>query len=162
MRLTKTLREAFVRAAIADVPQIDYQTRICDEAMKFAVSLLPKEAQVVYAKYPNLIKTDSVYLGGQYIHLPGDAEFNTEQKAQLEALTEQRKEQSEAIDELRIKLGGVANSVHTVKALKELLPEFVKYLPDETKVSTNLPAIANIISDFVKAGWPDKQKAVTA
>jgi hypothetical protein len=48
--------------------------------------------------------------------------------------------------------------VSTRKALVDLLPEFEKYLPaDEAKAIASLPAVANVLSDFVKAGWPKNQ-----
>lgn len=34
------------------------------------------------------------------------------------------------------------------------MPEAEKYLPKEAKSSTNVPAVANVVADLVKAGWP--------
>ena len=57
--------------------------------------------------------------------------------------------------ELETKLMAAANSCTTRKALVELLPEFEKYLPaDQAAACKTLPAVANIMADFVKAGWP--------
>ena len=37
------------------------------------------------------------------------------------------------------------------------LPEFAKYLPKAVAKTDNLPAVANLVADFVKAGWPKEQ-----
>ena len=56
-----------------------------------------------------------------------------------------------------------AMSCTTRKALANLLPEFEQYLPEDTPAAIrSLPAIANIVADFSKAGWPkDKTKEKT-
>jgi len=46
----------------------------------------------------------------------------------------------------------------TTKQLRELLPEFDRYLPaEEEKTLRTLPVVQNIVADFVKAGWPAKK-----
>ena len=60
---------------------------------------------------------------------------------------------------LREKLHGCAYAVTTRKALVDLLPEFEKYLPaDDASVCRTLPVVQNVVSDFVKAGWPKDGK----
>lgn len=163
MRLTKTLREAFVRAAVDDVPKVDYMTRACDTAMKFGIAGLPPDVKAIYKIDPEFIATKSVYISRLgYVRFPGKARLTDEQQAELDQLSDNEAAQKEAHEELRLKLSGVANSVQTVEALKGLLPEFAKYMPDETGSTMNLPAIANVVADFVKAGWPDKQKVAVA
>ena len=163
MKLTKLNRQAFINAALDDVPTIDYTTAIIDSATKFAVSLLPEIAQTVFAKHPELIATDNSYIRGRYICLPGrNIKFTDAQKVHLAELETKSKAQDNALSELRTKLSGVVGSVNTVKALKVLLPEYAKYMPDETHVTVNLPAIANVVADFVKAGWPDKLTVAAA
>ncbi len=51
-------------------------------------------------------------------------------------------------------LRGVVEGCNTVKQLKEALPEFAKYAPHEEATSKNLPALANVVAEFSKAGWP--------
>lgn len=163
MRLTKTLRDAFVRAAVDDVPKVDYRTQACDTAMKFGISGLPPDVKAIYKIAPEYIAVKQYYVSGLgYVYYPGINSLTDEQIAVLNKLSDSDSQQDGALCELRIKLSGVANSVQTIKALKELLPEFAKYIPDETGSAMNLPAIANVVADFVKAGWPDKQKAVAA
>lgn len=165
MKLTRTLRQAFVRAVIGDVPKIDYLTQACDTAMKFGVAGLPGDVKAIYKVAPEFIAIQKAYVSHLgYVYFPGKDNLTDKQQAELDQLSDKAAAQREAHRELEEKLIGVANSVQTVKALKELLPEFAKYMPDETGSTMNLPAIAiaNVVADFVKAGWPDKQKAVAA
>jgi hypothetical protein len=77
---------------------------------------------------------------------------------QVEAMLVELANQVEKRKELRSKLQATADAVTTRKALIDLLPEFEKYLPaDEAKAVATLPAVANVLSDFVKAGWPKNQ-----
>lgn len=43
----------------------------------------------------------------------------------------------------------------TLKQARERLPEFEKYPPkDVEKSPTMLPALANLVADLTKVGWP--------
>lgn len=76
--------------------------------------------------------------------------------SEVSKLTKLWAEQKKVHRELETKLEGVAAACTTRKALVEMLPEFEKYLPadEATANKTNLPALANVVTDFVKAGWP--------
>jgi hypothetical protein len=53
----------------------------------------------------------------------------------------------------------VAEGASTRKALVAALPEFEKYLPAEVEAPVrSLPAIANVVAEFTKAGWPKGEK----
>lgn len=42
-----------------------------------------------------------------------------------------------------------------MKALRAAMPEFAKYLPEADKApDRSLPVVANVVSEFTKAGWP--------
>jgi hypothetical protein len=81
----------------------------------------------------------------------------------MNALAVAKATQASDRDTLSAKLQAAANSVATRKALVELLPEFEKYLPaDEGAACKTLPAVANLLADFSKAGWPKSATAKTA
>jgi hypothetical protein len=46
----------------------------------------------------------------------------------------------------------------TLKALETTFPEFKKYFPTETQPTKNLPALANVVADLSKLGWPKGEK----
>lgn len=56
---------------------------------------------------------------------------------------------------LESNLRATACSVTTREALVKLLPEFEKYLPAaDAPQDRTVPALANLVADFVAAGWP--------
>jgi hypothetical protein len=127
MKLTNTVRQAFIRAVMADVPCIDYAQMARNAVTADNMSKLPKK---VAAVAPETIA----------------------QLRDWKALDAAQRKQRE---ELESKLGGCVYSVTTRKALVSLLPEFEKYLPaDDTAALRPLPVLANVVTDFVKAGWP--------
>lgn len=170
MRLTNTIRTAFVTAAMHDVPAVDYEEQAQKLGRATLTAALPPAVQ-------KLIKDAATeqYVNREYITMPmrfsnfyhyASRNNNNVLKdqfpavyAQIEALHAQNEVQIKALRELRTKLQACADAATTRKALVEMLPEFEKYLPeDEAKANRQLPVVANVVSDFVKAGWP-KQNA---
>jgi hypothetical protein len=164
MKLTNTIRDAFVRAAMADVPKIDYQEKTIKVVMDDAVSQLPPKVRAIYKdkELSRFIFVYGKYFGNSYVSVPcGDKGFKL--TADAAAKVAEIKESDEAQDknqkELSQKLHAVAYACSTRKALVDALPEFEKYLPaDEAAACRTLPVIANVVSDFVKAGWPKGAK----
>ena len=169
MRLTTTIREAFVRAAMQDVPKVDYGAQIeklvADKAKEYFIKTTKLGADE-YERLKNTgwLNSNSVYCGHgghefRYVYANSPNYVTAEQMGisvqALDELNGLEKAQGAARHALREKLKSVAASVTTRKALVDLLPEFEKYLPADTSGTTkNLPALANIVADFTKAGWP--------
>ncbi len=167
MKLTNYMRDAFVSAAMNDVPSVDYEQQARD--------LVEKALDATFAKIvPGVtratlgaqgwmsrcgVKTPGV-LGNIFTYAPGFRcieEDDAKTWAKLTELADKQRAQSEQHTDLRNKLHAVAYSVTTRKALVAALPEFEKYLPaDEAKAVRSLPVVANVVTDFVKAGWPKK------
>lgn len=169
MRLTKTIRETFVRAVMHDVPQVDYE----EEAHKLAKDAIMKSLPPSVQKMINDPKL-SYYVNYEYITMPRNfsnfycacpqnensiiQRSMPEVWAKVMELHSKYEQQVKDRNTLRYKLEGVANSVSTRKGLATALPEFEKYLPtDEEKAIRSLPVVANIVADFTKAGWPKKE-----
>jgi hypothetical protein len=171
-RLNNDMREAFIEAVMADVPEIDYAEKIRSAVNKAAHAALPPAVKKLLAaedtaRFVNTCGTTlNKYDGlpeGYYVsfRLPAensdalDKIANEHAKPFAAAWTEQ----IEARETLRAKLSAVARHCTTRKQLAEAFPEFERYLPaDETAAIQNLPALANVVSDFVKAGWPKDKK----
>lgn len=174
MKLTQLMRDAFVRAAMADVPQVDYNEQ--------AASLVKAHMDKLFAAtFPGVSAQKLVdqgwlrptnysmpgYLNGVMAVGPTDYQFlkkDAKLWSKLEALAAKNQAQQVAHRHLEQNLRAVALSCTTVKALSDALPEFVKYMPaDAPTAARNLPAVANVVAEFVKAGWPkDKQPAPQA
>lgn len=176
MKLTNSIRDAFVRAAMDDVPTVDYEEAIRKAVADAALRALPPSVRKVYddeATRPYLERTH-LHFGDVSISVIGRDGRWREPDTQLpklaakdvsaiEALTQKKATQEATRKELQSKLRGAAYAVSTRKALVELLPEFEKYLPaDEAAANRTLPVVANIVADFTKAGWPKDKKAPVA
>lgn len=162
MKLTQSIRSAFVRAAMNDVPTIDFDEMIVAIAQAAAVNLMPPKVRDTYQKHREWFRTSHIRVGNYgwiYLPLPDDTKLRGTAIERIDSLAEKKKAQEENLKALRQKLEAAAESCTTRKALAELLPEFEKYLPaDNATAIKNLPAVANIVADFTKAGWP-KNKA---
>lgn len=186
MKLTKLMKEAFVRAVLQDVPKVDNRDKIqkiLNEAVRKSAH---KEINDLHQKYPGLFETGVTWVEpnqselrdkdyevrrGERFDLPphqsltgtgyrleelkGKKILTEEQLKELtELLTQERKSLAVALD-LKEKLESVIAGCNTLKQLKEALPEFEKYMPSKEEASSkNLPALANLVTDFVAAGWP--------
>ena len=167
MKLTNSMRNAFVLAAMNDVPQVDYDGQACKLVTAAAAKLFADTFPG--ADYEKLNAAGWLnatwfstphYLSSVYVPAPSAQSIrNSELEAQLQELANAAKAQSDQRDELEQKLRAVAYSVTTREALVKALPEFEKYLPSAPDaVAKNLPAVANLVADFTRAGWPkDKQ-----
>lgn len=170
MKLTKTMREAFVRAAMQDVPSIDYQEKARELVQKAALELAPPAIQKLAkpgSAESQWLKCKSISLPGSLYNVmirtcedyPNYSMFPAHITAELKTMEGLNAAQTEQRRDLERKLSAAANSVTTRKALAELLPEFEKYLPaDAPAACRSLPAIANVVAEFSKAGWPKSAK----
>lgn len=161
MRFTKTIRDAFVASVMNDVPSVDYDEAIQKRATEIAVANMPPEVRAAYDKYPEWIRQSLTRCGNKriYLPLPGDLDLSDKDHEELKAIQAASYEQDANRKALREKLTAVAYSVATRKALADMLPEFAKYLPNEAEKSRMLPAVANTVAEFVKAGWPKGRTA---
>ncbi len=168
MRLTNYIREAFVRSVMNDVPSIDYEEQIRN--------LVNKKVAAIHKKV-GIQEIDKERLSGAYLYIRGTEKksfgstscyvsgltINEHKEVQsdsaLIALADLKYAQDETRNALCKKIDYAIKACSTRKQAVEALPEFEKYLPeDEAKAIRSVPVIANVLSDFVKAGWPKGQK----
>lgn len=163
MRLTNTLRDAFVRAAMQDVPKQDYKEEIRKQVQADAYSKLPAKVKALHDNKDlrHYIATQNIWIGGEYVNVPcGDRYVASGEISEvIQVLQNKSDAQQEARQALQRKLRGCAYACSTRKSLLEMLPEFEKYLPeDDAAACKTLPVVANVVSDFIKAGWPASAK----
>jgi|GEM_PF-1598848 len=167
MKLTNTIRDSFVRAAMNDVPQVDYQESIRKLLLDDAVSQLPAAVRTLWKSDSTRRYVGTFWYGSRWsgsgAQLPGiESVFKVSAEVANKAaeLARAEKEQEGIRASLKSQLKSAAHSVTTRKALAALLPEFEKYLPaDEAAACKTLPVVQNIVADFAKAGWPKGKKA---
>ena len=174
MKLNRTMRDAFVSAAMADVPVVNYVEQINKVALDKAVELLPAKVRAVWQDKTirhhltmmNVQLVDGNWQEQIRIEVPGLRGDTTRPEKAVQAacadLAVKIVEQRETRRELERNLRAVAESCVTRKALADALPEFARYLPaDEADAQRKLPVVANVVTNFVKAGWPKGQKPTT-
>ena len=163
MKLTKFDKEAFVRACIDDVPQINYSEIARTKLMAWAKVIMPDVVQKAYELNPAYFETRWVYTpsGLDHVYLPVvEGGHIVRDKypdvwAELVQLGADAKAQNEKINNLRGELSGAIGACSTLKQALERLPEFAKYLPADRdgKTVCTLP-VANLIANLTNAGWP--------
>jgi hypothetical protein len=161
MKLTNTMRDAFVRAAMDDVPTTDFSEQRAKVLQDEARERLPVKVRAIFDDKELRAYIGTKYVHGSCVYAAPDYEPTAATLKKIESIRAKEKAQSQRNSELRQKLRAVAYSVSTRKALADSLPEFSKYLPaDEPAAIRTVPAIRDVMTDFVKAGWPkDKTPA---
>lgn len=168
MRLTNLIRDSFVAAAMQDVPKVDYEKQIVALYQRAMIDAMPPELVGHYNKNKKWFRHSYKHVHGLSTSFEivcpdfDPPPLKPEQQKQIDELVAAHKAQRATLNDLRTKLHGVAYGVTTRKALVEALPEFEKYLPKEDeKPSKSLPALANLVADFTKAGWPKGAQPAT-
>ena len=171
MKLTNHMRDAFISAVMKDTPSVDLgaiEEKVHKIATDDVLSRAPAQVKAMWADN-NLkpwVATGCVgfsqrihgaYFSSVYVPAPthNDAELSQKALDKVKVLGAQRSEAEKNRYELRDMLRRAAYGCSTRKQLADALPEFEKYLPaDEGKALRSLPVVANVVSEFVKAGWP--------
>ncbi len=178
MKLTNHIRNTFIRAVMDDVPSTDYGAEQQRVATDWAVSIMPLKVRAVWDDkklrhyieacsfsqrlyFDDINEGEQLWVSGFSIPAPHDLheQMDDATKRTLYTLEAQSNEQHRRRRELREKLGIIVYALTTTAALEKALPEFAKYLPKATSKTENLPAVANLVTDFVKAGWTKEQTA---
>src|SRR5574343_368289 len=149
MRLTKTDKEAFVKAVMLDVPKIDYEEQLRKAITAKWEAMLPADLGEWRRKYPDRFKSEYIYNAKVIGPVHPSEHRDIMGSPDILALYNSVKEQAGTREELREKLYIVIRSCVTLEQAQERLPEFAKYLPadrDGTGVS-NLPAVAGVVAD---------------
>ena len=169
MRLSTSMRLAFVRAVMDDVPFVDYDEQLRQLAQKTVDGYRPAALVRALDLDPSIqdwLNRDYQFISkySQSFCLVGAKQsldrLNADKDFTLAAqnLRKQQQAQLEQRSALETKLKASAQACQTRAQLAKALPEFQKYLPIEAGNSKCLPALANLMSDFMAAGWP-KQPA---
>lgn len=160
MRLTNTIRDAYIRAVMQNVPSVDYQSQASKLVLDDIMAQLPPKVREIA-----MDKDQRRHLRFNYITTPGfksstgvlgsdDLRVTQACATKVRELAALNDQQDGVRNKLKTRLRQVAYSVSTSKALAEMLPEFARYLPaDAPAAARSLPTVVNVVQDFVAAGW---------
>jgi hypothetical protein len=182
MNINQYMRQAIVKSVIADIPKpasTGIEERLQKIVDKAVAKQLPKEVVAVW-KNKELrqwltvvsIRANAV-VGMEYttfhVNVPStegrwnsnfrvtDPDLLAEFKRELAAADAELN----AINEAQTKLTAAMGAIRTRKQFLATFPELAKYAPADTPKAAMLPAIANVVADLSKLGWP-KDKTVAA
>lgn len=150
MKLTKYEKEAIYRAIRNDIPK---PSNKAEDLQAIIVKQMSVPIRNIYKKNPDVLRRARVgaweYNTDCYLELiVGDVDYK-------EALKPLHDEIGKYNDTCK-KLEAAVNACNTLAALKKMLPEFISYFPTEEQPTKNLPAVANLVADMTKLGWPKK------
>jgi hypothetical protein len=156
MKIDKYVRQSIVKAIMADVPKPDKAKRREDLQAAIVKAMSPA-VRKVFKESPGALKNhyfgDLIYDDKRWDSrelVVGDVSAE-----KLDELSKPYKDEDEAISAARCKLQGAIEGCTTRKALMTRLPEFEKYYPaEEAPMSKSVPALANVMADLSKLGWP--------
>jgi hypothetical protein len=150
MKVTKYEREAIIRSILHDVPCTpDNLLRV--EIQKAFVAAMSAPIEKLYKTHPKALRTESIAswdsgMSYRTEFIVGDAD--------VKKVMQPFEVKKQARDEAHKKLAAIVNGCTTLAQLKKMLPEFISYFPSETEPTKNLPAVANMVADLSKLGWP--------
>lgn len=163
MKLTKSDKQAFVRAVMDDIPSVDYDKELQTLVTQYELSIMHPDV-IAAINNPNvqsyIKKNNRMYVrrmrDPMTYHAINVSDLPVELQKQIDALIEADERQSVSRYEIENKLTAAIGACTTLKVAKERLPEFVKYLPQERDSTgvTHLPVIANLVADLTCLGWP--------
>ncbi|HET8694993.1 MAG TPA: Nmad5 family putative nucleotide modification protein [Aquabacterium sp.] len=169
MKLTNYMRDAFINSVMDDVPKTGFGEDVRKLVHDDIVAQMPPAAQKAYKDKASRdwVRVESYTFGAFSVSVPTNTgrygnppTLTKDAEAKLDEFKKAAREQKEKLENLRSRLKSAAYGCTTRKALAELLPEFEKYLPPEDGAASRaLPVVANMVTDFVKAGWPKKKAA---
>jgi hypothetical protein len=171
MKLTRTDKDAFVSAVIQDIPKIDYEEQYRVLVVEDSIACLPEKVQAIARdkSLKHFISTTTHWHRGNmptvtvFTGRGGSYTPSSEVAPKLAEIARLHREQEERLNLMRQSLNASISACTTLKMALERLPEFAKYLPEQREKAVHLPAIANLVADLTKMGWPkDKQPAKVA
>jgi hypothetical protein len=155
MKLNKLTKQSIVRAIIQDLPPIDKEARALAVTDAIVKAMSP-EVRKLYKTKPSALRTQSVAYTNAYRNWGNDIVVGDVTDEQIKAIIAPYKQQEEERDAMHRKLTMTFEGISTLKQALTTFPEFKKYMPTEAEPTKNLPALANVMADLSKLGWPKK------
>jgi hypothetical protein len=155
MNLNKMQKQAIVRAIMQDIPQPD-RVKWADEIKAAIVNAMSPEVRKLYKTKPNALRSASVPYTNQYRTWGDDMPVGDVTKDQINQIVAPYEKAYNERRDMEKKLEHAFEGIRTLKQALTTFPEFKKYYPTEAQPTKNLPALANVVADLSKLGWPKK------
>ena len=153
MNLTKLHKQAIVRAIMQDTPAPD-RRKWAEEIKAAIVKAMSPEVRKLYKTKPGALRHASVAYTSEFRTWGHDVPVGDVTKEQIEEITAPYEKQAKERQDMERKLNAAFEGIRTLKQAETTFPEFKKYYPTEAQPTKNLPALANVVADLSKLGWP--------
>lgn len=160
MNLTKLHKQAIVRAIMQDTPPLD-RTKWAVEIKDAIIKAMSPEVRKLYKTKPHALRTASVPYTNIHRHWGDDLLVGDVTREQINEIVEPYEKQYKERQDMERKLTAAFEGIRTLKQAETTFPEFKKYYPTEAQPTKNLPALANVVADLSKLGWPKTTKLGT-
>jgi hypothetical protein len=155
MKFNKHTKQSIIRAILHDVPPIDKEARAT--AIKEAIiKAMSPEVRKLFKSNPKALRTDQVMYTNPLRNWGYDVVVGDVTQDQIKAILAPYEKQEEERLNAESRLSHAFAGINTLKQALTTFPEFKKYYPTEAEPTKNLPALANVMADLSKLGWPKK------
>lgn len=155
MKFNKLTKQAIVRAIIQDLPPIDKEARALAINAAIVKAMSP-EVRKMFKTHPTALRTASVQYVNPFRVWGSDVTVGDVTDTQLAEICKPYETEENERRQAEGKLAAAFAGISTLKQALTTFPEFKKYYPTEAEPTKNLPALANVMADLSKLGWPKK------
>lgn len=155
MKFNKVTKQAIVRAIVQDIPPIDSEAR-AKAIHEAIVKAMSPEVRKLFKTHPSALRTASVLYANPFRTWGSDVTVGDVTDKQIAEIVKPFETQEEERAQAERKLLHAFSGINTLKQALTTFPEFKKYYPTEAEPTKNLPALANVMADLSKLGWPKK------
>ena len=155
MKLNKLTKQSIVRAIIQDIPPIDSEAR-AKAIHEAIVKAMSPEVRKLFKTHPAALRKDTVQYSSPFRTWGHDITVGDVTAEQIKKILEPYEKQEAERRVAENKLRHAFEGINTLKQALTTFPEFTKYYPTEAEPTKNLPALANVMADLSKLGWPKK------
>jgi len=155
MKFTKLIKQSIVRAIIQDIPPIDKEARALAINAAIVKAMSP-EVRKLFKTHPTALRTQSVAYTNPFRQWGNDVTVGDVTDEKIKEIIKPYEKQEEERRGAETRLSHAFAGINTLKQALATFPEFKKYYPTEAEPTKNLPALANVMADLSKLGWPKK------
>ncbi len=155
MNLDKYTKQSIVTSIINDLPPIDKAKRT--ETIKAAIiKAMSPEVRKLHKAKPGALRTKCVAYTNEFRTWGDEMPVGDVTDEQIKEIVAPYKKEEDERADMKRKLTHAFEGIRTLKGALKTFPEFKKYMPTEAEPTKNLPALANVMADLSKLGWPKK------
>lgn len=153
MKLTKLHKQAIVRAIMQDTPPLP-RAKWAEEIKAAIVKAMSPEVRKLYKTKPEALRHANVPYTSEFSRWGHEMPVGDVTKDQIKEIAAPYEKQVQERSDMERKLTHAFEGISTLKQALTTFPEFKKYYPTEMEPTKNLPALANVMADLTKLGWP--------